>query len=55
MRRQIGFVLQFAMLVFLPLLIFWQLDFGLPLLVMPSLTLVAIVVFWVGHRLRESK
>ena len=54
MRQQIGFLLQFAVLVFLPMLILWQLNFGIPLIVMPALTLVGIIVFWVGHKLRES-
>jgi hypothetical protein len=53
MRQHVGFVLQFAALVFLPLLIVWQLNFGFRLLWMPSLTLVGVVVFWIGHRLRE--
>ena len=42
------------MLVFLPMLILWQLNFGFRLVVMPALTVVAIVIFWVGQRLRES-
>ncbi len=54
MRQQIGFLLQFAALVFLPLLILWQLNFKFPLVVMPALLLAGIVVFWIGHKLRES-
>ncbi len=54
MRRQIGFLLQVAALTLLPMLILWQLDFGIPLIVMPTLTVVGIVVFYVGHRLREG-
>ena len=54
MRQQIGFLLQFAVLVFLPMLMLWQLNFGIPLLVMPVLTLVAIMVFMVGDKLRKS-
>ena len=54
MRQQIGVLLQFAVLVFLPLVVFWQLDFGIPLIVMPAALLVASVVFWIGYRLRES-
>jgi hypothetical protein len=54
MRQQIGFLLQFVVLVFLPLLILWQLQFGFRLILMPALTLLGIVVFWVGYRLRES-
>jgi hypothetical protein len=54
MRNQIGFVLQFAALVFLPLLILWQLNFGFPLLWMPGLTLAGLAVFYAGHRLRAK-
>lgn len=53
MRNSIGFFLQFVALTFLPLLIIWQLNFGFRLLWMPSLTVVAIIVFWIGHSLRE--
>lgn len=53
MRNQLGFLLQFSALVFLPLLIVWQLNFGFELLYMPSLTLLSVVVFWIGHRLRD--
>lgn len=49
----VGFLLQFAALVFLPLLIFWQLDFGFRLLWMPTLTLLAVLAFWIGHQLRD--
>lgn len=55
MRQKIGMALQFACLVFLPMLILWQIDFGIPLIVMPALTLVSVAVFYVGYRLRESK
>lgn len=54
MRQHIGFLLQFAVLVFLPLLIFWQLDYGFPLVVMPAATVAGIAVFWLGYKLRES-
>jgi hypothetical protein len=54
MRHQIGFLLQFATLVFLPMLILWQLEFGFRLILMPALTLVGIVVFWIGYKLREG-
>jgi len=54
MRQQIGFLLQFAMLAFLPMLMLWQLNFGIRLLVMPALTLVAIMVFVIGYKLRKS-
>lgn len=53
MRNNLGFVLQFAALVFLPLLIIWQFNFHFELLWMPALTVVGVIVFWIGHRLRE--
>ena len=55
MRFQVGIVLQFAVLVFLPLLVVWQLNFGFNLIYMPVSLLAGIVVFSVGTRLRESK
>ena len=54
MRWQIGVLLQVVALTMLPMLILWQLDFGIPLIVMPVLTMVGIVIFYVGHRLREG-
>jgi hypothetical protein len=54
MRWQIGVLLQVVALTLLPMLILWQLDFGIPLIVMPALTVVGIVIFYVGHRLREG-
>ena len=54
MKHHLGILLQFAALVFLPLLILWQLEFGFRLIVMPALTVAAVVVFWIGNRLRES-
>ena len=54
MRNQLGFVLQFAALVFLPLLIIWQLNFGFQLLWMPVLTVASLLLFYVGHWLREK-
>jgi hypothetical protein len=54
-RNTMGFLLQFAALVFLPLLVFWQLDFGFRLLWMPTLTTVAVVVFWIGGLLRDKQ
>ena len=45
--------MQFLVLVFLPMVIGWQLFFGFPLLGMPIATLLAIGVFLVGHRLRK--
>jgi len=54
MRWQIGVLLQVVALTLLPMLILWQLDFGIPLIVMPALTVVGILVFYIGHRLREG-
>lgn len=53
MRNSVGFLMQFAALVFLPLLIVWQLNFGFRLLWMPALTLAGVAVFWIGQHLRE--
>lgn len=53
-RQRLGFVLQLLVLMFLPLVIGWQLFFGFPLLVMPAATLTAIVIFTLGHFLRRA-
>lgn len=55
MRHHIGVLMQLSVLVFLPVLILWQLSFNLRLIVMPLATIVGIFVFWLGTRLRESK
>jgi hypothetical protein len=54
MRQQIGYLLQLAALTLLPMLILWQLDFGIPLIVMPMLTVVGIILFYIGYKLREG-
>ena len=54
MRRKIGYRLQQAVLIMLPMVILWQLDFGIPLVVMPILTVVGIVLFYIGYKLREG-
>ena len=54
MRHHLGLLLQILVLAGLPLLIVYQLNFGFQLLVMPICTLIGIVVFWIGTRLRES-
>ena len=54
MRNSIGMLLQFAALIFLPLLIIWQLNFGFRLVWMPALTILGVVVFWIGTSLREK-
>ena len=53
-RNALGFLLQFAALVFLPLLIIWHLNFGFQLLWMPSLTVAGAVVVFIGHQLRDK-
>lgn len=53
MRQQVGFLLQFLVLVFLPLLIGWQLFFGFRLIWMPAGLLAGIIVFSAGHVLRK--
>jgi hypothetical protein len=54
MRQQIGWLMQLAVLAFLPMLILWQLNFGFRLVWMPALTVAGILVFWIGCQLRES-
>lgn len=54
MRNWIGLSLQFVALVFLPLLVLWQLQFGFELIWMPTMLLVGVVVFTLGHLLREK-
>lgn len=54
MRQQIGILLQVAALTLLPMLILWQLEFGMRLVVMPILTMAGIVVFYIGYKLREG-
>lgn len=54
MKQQIGMGMQFLVLVFLPLLILWQLNFGFPLIWMPGLLLLGIIIFSIGTQLRES-
>ena len=55
MKQQVGFVLQFIVLTATPLISWWQLQVGFPLIWMPGLLAVAAVLFWIGTRLRESK
>lgn len=50
--NSLGFVLQYAALVFLPLLSIRQFTHGYPLIWMPLLLMVGAVVFWIGHLLR---
>ena len=51
-RHYVGIVLQFIVLVFLPLMVVWQLNFGFQLIYMPMLLLAGIVVFSIGAKLR---
>jgi len=53
-RNNLGTLLQLAALTFLPILIIWQLNFGFNLLWMPSMTLLGMGVFAVGHWLRDK-
>ena len=52
--QQLGTPLQFFLPCLLPMIVWWQLQFGFPLIWMPALLTVGIVVFWLGTRLRES-
>jgi len=52
--HHVGIALQLVSLTFLPVLMIWQLNLGLPLLVMPIGLLGALVLFQLGTRLRES-
>ena len=54
MRHHLGITLQIIAMACLPLLIVYQLFWGFRLLVMPICTVIGIVVFWIGTRLRES-
>lgn len=47
--------MQLFVLAALPVLIYWQLIYGFRLVVMPTLTIVGIVIFYIGTRLREGK
>ena len=53
MRQQLGFILQLLVLMFLPLVIGWQLFFGFNLTIMPASLIVAITFFSIGHLLRR--
>jgi hypothetical protein len=55
MLHHFGITLQIAAMIFLPLLILYQLNFGFQLIVMPVCTVIGIVIFFVGTRLREMK
>jgi len=55
MLHHLGIGLQIGAMVFLPLLILYQLNFGFRLIVMPVCTLIGICIFWLGWWLREKK
>ncbi len=46
--------MQLSVLGFLPALIIYQLNFGIPLIVMPVMLIAGVIVFSIGTRLRES-
>lgn len=54
MRQTIGFFMQLFVLAVLPVLIYWQLSFGIKLIVMPVSLLIGITIFTIGTKLRES-
>lgn len=54
MRNTIGFLLQMTALVMLPCMLIWQLDFGMKLLWMPTMTLVGLCLFYLGHWMRGT-
>jgi len=53
MKQTIGMLLQFSCLVFLPVVMVFELQYGY-LIVMPVSLLIAIAVFSLGHYLRKS-
>ena len=55
MHQTIGLLIQIAVLALMPLIIVYQLNFGFRLIVMPICTVLGVVVFWIGTRLRELK
>ncbi len=55
MKHQLGLFLQFVVLTATPLISWWQLQFGFNLIWMPGLLATAVVLFWLGTHLRESR
>jgi hypothetical protein len=53
-RHHIGILLQMIALVGVLALVPWQLSFGFPLVMMPACTVAGMLVFWLGHILREG-
>lgn len=54
-KQQIGTMIQFLVLSITPLISWWQFQFGYRLIWMPGLLTGAVVLFWIGTRLRESR
>jgi hypothetical protein len=53
-KHRIGLFLQIFVLSALPGLMFYQLQFGIPLIVMPASLLVGVILFAAGTHLREN-
>lgn len=53
MLHHLGITLQMLAMAFLPIIIAYQLLFGFKLIVMPTCTIIGIVVFSLGTWLRE--
>ena len=51
--HHLGIFLQLVALTILPILVLFQLNFGIKLVVMPVITVFGIVIFVVGTKLRE--
>lgn len=54
MLHHLGITLQMLAMAFLPIVIGYQLLFGFKLIVMPTCTIIGIVVFSLGTWLREK-
>ena len=55
MKHRIGILIQLVVLAGLPALIYFQLRFGIKLIVMPACLLAGIILFSLGTKLRESQ
>lgn len=53
MKQQLGFLMQLFVLAMLPMLILFQLSFGIQLIVMPVSLVIGIVLFSIGVQLRK--
>jgi hypothetical protein len=54
MRRNLGWALQLLVLLLMPLIIVFQLFYGMRLILMPILTIAGIVAFLTGQALRSK-